>query len=153
MTRPQILLTKYETIRTMKGFGDFVREYIEETASAETGTAELQDDRYVELSQKGELRCIAVVDDGVLAGAAVLLVTKSQHYPFPIIATESLYLRKPWRKGRLGLDLLGAMKALAVREGSPGLTFMAPPGGKLDRICRVLKMPLIRNLYWCACDE
>ncbi len=153
MNDPQILLVRYGTLVSMTGWPALVREYIDETADAELPNPGPQDDRYLELEDRGELRTIAVVAGEELVGYAQLLVLPSQHHPFPVVSTDSLYLRKPWRKGRLGLDLLGAMRATAKREGAPGLTFMAPPGSRLDRICKALKMPLLRHCYWCSADE
>lgn len=148
MSKPQILLVSYATLITMKGWDEFVSEYIEETADPELPSPGAQDERYLELDANGDIRVIAVVDDEELVGVAILLIAKSQHYPFPIVSTDSIYLRKPWRHGRTGIDLIGAMKALAKRIGSPGLTFMAPPDGKLDRLCKALGAKHIRNCWW-----
>ena len=86
-------------------------------------------------------------------GAAALLVTQSQHYPFPLVGVDAFYLRKAWRRGRTGLDLLGCAKAVAAKEGAPGFTFMAPPGSAFDKLCDRLGMTHTHNCYWCKCDE
>ena len=143
----------FSELYATKGFQEWVDEYIEETAHPDIGAAQAQIDRYEELEAKGQLRCIAITDDGLLVGGAVLLVTQSQHYPFPLVAVESFYLRKDWRRGSTGLHLLGGVKAVAAHEGAPGFTFMAPPGGPLDRLCHLRGMRHTHNTYWCKCDE
>lgn len=148
-----INLCSAPTVLSAKGFDDWMREYIEETANPVIGKAEAQVERYLGLDREGKLRCIAVFDDMELAGMAVLYVTESGHYPFPMIGIDAIYLRKAWRKGRLGLDLWGAVKALVKREGAPGFPVMAPPGSNLDRLCKAFKLVPTHNTYWCPCDE
>lgn len=147
-------LTSFEKLVSVPGYDDLVREYIEETASAAVPYPGEQRDRYRSLDADDRLRCVAVIaKGGELAGLAILLVTQSQHYPYPVIGIDSLYLRKPWRRGRVGLDLLGSVKAVAVKEGAPGFLIMAPPGSPLDRICTARRYPKTHNCYWCNCNE
>ena len=137
----------------LDGWTDWVTEYINETANPVIGAAEAQVSRYAALDKDGQLRCVAVLDDGRLVGAAALLVTQSQHYPFPLVGVDAFYLRKAWRRGRTGLDLLGCAKAVAAKEGAPGFTFMAPPGSAFDKLCDRLGMTHTHNCYWCKRDE
>ena len=147
-------LVSFERLSSCPGYDDLVREYIEETASAVVPYPGEQRSRYLGLDKENRLRCIAVMTDGgLLAGLAILLVTQSQHYPFPMIGIDSLYLRKPWRKGRTGLDLLGGIKAVVAKEGAPGFPIMAPPGSPLDRICRARRYSKTHNCYWCNSNE
>lgn len=125
-------------------------EYIAETASEAVPQPGAQCSRYETLDDQGALVCLGVVDGERLAGVAMLLVHRSSHYPFPIVATDAIYLRKPWRKGALGLELLRAMKGAAIAEGAFGLTFQAPPGSQLDKLCGALGMTHTHNIYWCA---
>lgn len=128
------------------------REYIEETANKDVPSPGAQAARYFELEARGALVCLAVLDGGRLAGLAVLAVLSSQHYPFPIVSTDAVFIRRKWRKGALGLRLLRAMGKTAAELGSPGLTFQAPPGSTLDRLCSAMGMTHTHNLYWCAHD-
>lgn len=143
----------FNELYDVDGWTDWVTEYINETANPAIGAAEAQVSRYAALDKDGQLRCVAVLDDGRLVGAAVLLVTQSQHYPFPLVGVDAFYLRKAWRRGRTGLDLLGCAKAVAAKEGAPGFTFMAPPGSAFDKLCDRLGMTHTHNCYWCKCDE
>ena len=67
------------------GFGALVCEYAEETANPAIGEAVPQMEKYYDLDREGKIRVIRVCDDGQLVGAAVLLLTVSQHYPFPMV--------------------------------------------------------------------
>ena len=73
----------------LDGWADWVTEYINETANPAIGAAEAQVSRYAALDKDGQLRCVAVLDDGRLVGAAALLVTQSQHYPFPLVGVDA----------------------------------------------------------------
>ena len=135
------------------GFGALVCEYAAETANPSIGEAFPQMEKYYELDREGKIRVIRVRDDGQLVGAAVLLLTVSQHYPFPMVGVDSLYLRQNWRKGSTGLKLLAMIKAEAKSLGAPGLPLMAPPDSPLDKLCRLKKLVHTHNCYWCPCDE
>lgn len=148
-----INLCSFGTIRTAVGFDELVDEYIAETANPVIGEAGCADDRYFDLELSGKLRCIGVFEGNLVVGAAILLVEHSQHYPFPIIGLDAVFIRKQWRRGRNGLDLLGAIKALVKREGAPGFPVMAPVGGKLDRLSKALGLVQTHNTYWCPCHE
>lgn len=137
----------------MEGWDEWEAEYIEETANPAIGSAGAQLDRLRDLDKKGQLRCLALTEETTLIGAAILLLTQSQHYLFPLIAVESIFLRKAWRKGSTGLHMLGCIKAMAKHEGAPGFTFMAPPGTALDRLCQLRGMTHTHNCYWCKSDE
>lgn len=130
-------------------FDDYVAEYAEECEDENIATPMISLERYTELDKAGHLRCIGVFDGDVLAGLTVLHIAQSQHYDFPLVGVDSFYLRKPWRKGRIGLDLLGAMKAVAIKEGAPGLPIMAPVGSKLERLCHLLGLPQTHSAFWC----
>lgn len=139
----------FEEFYTSKGFAEWQSEYIEETANTNIGVASGQIARYLELEAKGQLLCMAALDGEELVGGVILLVTQSRHYAFPMIGVDSFYLRKPWRKGDIGLRLMRFVKETAVKEGAPGFMFMAPPDGPLDRLCRLRGMAHTHNAYWC----
>lgn len=130
-------------------FDAYVDEYAAECGNETIGKPTAMIDRYQALDKEGVLRCIGVFDGEILAGLSVLVVSESQHYSFPLIGIDSFYLRKPWRRGRNGLDLLGAMKAVAVREGAPGLPIMAPVGSQLERLCILLGFTQTHAAFWC----
>ena len=132
------------------GFKDWCQEYADELANPFLPAPGAQIENWKDWDKEGRLRCIAVFDTGVLAGLIILLVSRSGHYPYPVIGLDSFYLRKPWRKGRLGLDLWGAAKAVAKREGAPGFCVMAPPGSKLEKLCELKGMPFTHKAFWCA---
>lgn len=50
----------------LDGWTDWVTEYINETANPAIGAAEAQVPRYAALDKDGQLRCVAVLDDGAL---------------------------------------------------------------------------------------
>lgn len=151
-------MLKYEFMEpdrlfAFRGWDDLVREYIEETANPAIGAAEPQFDRYRELYAAGRLKLIAASDEGEICGVAALLAVPTQHYPFPIVSTEAVFLRKPWRKGYCGLHLLRLMKVAAEDMGSPGLTFQAPPGSQMDKVCERLGMTHTHNIWWWGKDD
>lgn len=145
----ELRLVPFSEAASNPSFYDYVAEYVEECGDENIGQPAVQIERYKELDEQGCLRCIGVFDGEVLAGLSILLVTKSQHYSFPLVGIDSIYLRKPWRHGRTGLDLLGAMKAVAKREGAPGLPVMAPVGSKLERLCRSMGLSQTHSAFWC----
>lgn len=142
-------LVPFSEVAQNPSFNDYVTEYAEECGNDLIAKPSIDIDRYLDMDRSGQLRCIGVFDGSVLAGLSVLVVTQSQHYDFPLVGVDSFYLRKAWRKGRHGLDLLGAMKAVAVKEGAPGLPIMAPVESKLERLCRLLDLPQTHCAFWC----
>jgi hypothetical protein len=149
----EIRHTTFEELFHAEGFRELVDEYSSETANKAIGDPQVQFDRYRKLEYTGSLYCIAAFDEKKVVGAVGLLVAESQHYPFPIVAVESFYLRKAWRKGRTGLRLLKEIKQTAWTLGAPGCSFMAPPETPLDKLCQCLDMTHTHNAYWCKCDE
>lgn len=142
----------FEELFHTEGFKELVDEYTEETANKAIGTPAAQFDRYRLLEEHGILYCVAVLEANKVVGVAVLLTALSQHYAFPIVAVESFYLRKAWRKGRTGLKLLKEVKKTTYELGAPGCSFMAPPDSALDHLCSLLGMTHTHNAYWCKCD-
>ena len=143
----------FEELYAHPEWSDWVKEYVKETANPVIGIADAQVDRYRETYAAGRLRCLKAVDGEHLAGAAMLCVTVSHHYPFPIIGLDALYLRKSWRKDGNGLALMREIRRSVAEEGAPGCPVMAPPNSRLDRICQAYRMPHTHNCYWMACDE
>lgn len=143
----------FHELALTNGFGAFVCEYRDETANPAIGEAGPQMEKYYELDKEGRLHVIRVCDDDHLAGAAVLLVTPSQHYPFPLVGVDSIYLRKPWRKGGTGLRLLAMIKGQAQALGAPGFPIMAPPESPLDKLCKLKGFSHTHNCYWVSADE
>ena len=139
----------FAELASRNGFVDVVREYAEETKNPAIAEPSVQFDRYAELDEQGLLRFVAAMDGGRLVGLLVVAVTPSQHYGFPIVAVESIYLRKVARRGAAGLELLGCAKAIARAEGAPGFTIMAPPGSALDRVAGALGLVNTHKAYWC----
>lgn len=149
----EIRRTTFEELYRAEGFQELVDEYIGETANKNIGDPKAQFDRYRMLEYGGSLYCIGAFDEGRPVGVAAIQVSYSQHYPFPIAAVESFYLRKAWRKGRTGLRLLREIKALTRQLGAPGCVFMAPPDSSLDKLCSRLGMSNTHKAYWCKCHE
>lgn len=149
----EIKHTTFEELFHMEGFKELVEEYSAETANKAIGSPMVQFDRYRQLEYTGSLYCVVALDKAKVVGVAGLLVAQSQHYAFPIVAVESFYLRKAWRKGRAGLRLLKEIKETTWKLGAPGCSFMAPPDSSLDHLCSLLGMTHTHNAYWCKCDE
>ncbi len=131
-------------------FRAWVDEYIEECRNDNVAVPGFFEEKYRAAEAAGTLRTIVATDGERLAGAAWLQVTKAAHYNFPLVAVDGFYLRKAWRKGRIGLDFLKAAKEAAKAEGAPGLVFMAPPDSTLDKLCVRLGMTNTHKAYWCA---
>lgn len=129
-------------------FAPLLDEYIEETANPIIGKAEAQIERWREAAADGRLKCIGAFDGDEIAGMILLLVSPSAHYAFPMVAVESIYLRKPWRKGLNGLRMLNLAKRVVRELGSPGFVFMAPPGSTLEKICERLGAANTHKAYW-----
>lgn len=144
-----IRLTTFRELQKHKDFLALCDEYIEECSDAAIGAPCVQKARYQELELQGVLRCIGVFDGDSLAGLSVLTVNQSQHYSFPLIGIDSIYLRKPWRRGRTGLDLLGSIKAVAKKEGAIGVPIMAPKRSKLEKLCERLGLAQTHSAFWC----
>lgn len=132
------------------GFEAWCQEYAEELSNPLLPNPGPQIENWKDWDKEGRLRCVVVLDGDVLAGLIILLVSRSGHYPYPVIGLDSFYLRKPWRRGRTGLDLWGAAKAVVKREGAPGFCVMAPPGSKLEKLCELKGMPFTHKAFWCA---
>lgn len=131
------------------GWTPWLNEYIEECGNENIAQAQAQVERYKKLAQAGTLKCIGVFDGELMVGLAMMTVNPTQHYDFPLIGVDAIYLRKPWRQGVTGLRLLRAMKALTIREGAPGFSVMAPPDSKLDHLCERLGFYQTHKAYWC----
>ena len=132
--KPTIEVCSFERLRRHKDWDALVREYIAETAVDSMGSPSVQDEQYL--------------DGDRLAGLLFLTVSKHRHYARPLMAVDAIYLRRPWRKGRIGLDLIGAARALAAREGAQGLVLTAIPGSPLDRLAPKIGMVLTHHAYW-----
>lgn len=133
------------------GFCELVAEYARETSSTEIAEPKVQFERYHQLDEAGVLRFLGVFDREKLVGCAILTINETQHYDFPLVAVESIYLRKDYRRGRAGLKLMRLIKDTVVLVGAPGCTFMAPPSSALDSLCSLLGMVHTHNCYWCRC--
>lgn len=140
----------FEELYQHPDFRLWVDQYVEECRNDKIAVPDFYVEKYREKESAGILRTLIAKDGSHLAGAAWLLVTPAAHYDFPLVSVDGFYLRKPWRKGFNGVNFLQAAKAVAIREGSKGLVFMAPPGSKLDRLCSVLGMVNTHKAYWCA---
>ncbi len=131
-------------------FQTWVDEYIEECRNDNVAVPGFFAEKYRAAEEAGVLRTIIVTEGDRLAGAACLQVTKAAHYDFPLVAVDTFYLRKEWRKGCTGIKFLKAAKEVAAAEGSQGLVFMAPPESTLDKLCAKLGMVNTHKAYWCA---
>lgn len=127
---------------------EFVAEYIAETANPSIPSPGQQSTRYEALEKEGRLRILWAREGDRLWGVAALVVADSGHYPFPLVATDAIYVRKAYRKYGVGLPLIHRMKEEAKRLGAPGLTFQAPPGSMLDRIIPRIGGVHTHNFYW-----
>ena len=129
-------------------FQTWVSEYGEECRAEGIGNPGFYPEKYADADKTGQLRILAALDGARLAGAAALRVTEAAHYDAPLVSTDAIYLRHPWRKGGTGLRLLRAMRDLAGKEGAHGLVFMAPPGSSLDKLCERLGATNTHKMYW-----
>ena len=133
----------------MPGLQSLIEEYANETGNPAIGKPDVQMSRYFDLYEKGLLRVITAAEDGKLVGLVALVVSPSQHYGFPIVSVESIFLSKAYRKGALGLKLLATAKSVAKKEGAPGMAIMAPPGSSLDKLCQRFGYVNTHKAYWC----
>lgn len=130
------------------GWTEWVDEYKEELSTADIPAA-FQPDFYLPLEEKGALTGVAAFDEGVLVGLAGCVVERSGHHPYPIVMLNSLYLRKEWRRGALGLRILARLQKLVASLGAPGFTTTSAPGTSYDDLCKRLGMTHVNNLWWC----
>lgn len=136
-------------VTAMPGLQSLIEEYAEETGNPAIGKPEVQMSRYFDLYEKGLLRVITATEDGGLVGLVALVVSPSQHYGFPVVSVESIFLKKAYRKGSLGLKLLDTARSAAKDAGAPGMAIMAPPESPLDKLCRRLGFVNTHKTYWC----
>lgn len=135
------------------GFAGCVKEYVE---CAPVPGAGLNQERYEELSRQGNLEVFRFVkrlrNDGgkqwdSLLGFMMLVLTKSSHYPQGILTTDSLFIRKDYRRYGGFEHLMGAARNAARGLGLPGFTIQAPKGSVLDRIL-LHQGPELYHIFW-----
>lgn len=148
-----LLLVKYTQLVTAPGWDELVEEYVREASDPAMGAPRVNDEAYIEASERGEVECIGVFAGERIVGVAIVRFADHPHYEHPIAAADALYLMKAYRRGAVGLNLLGAMRALAARRGATGLVFTAPPDTAFDRLCGRLGMKHTHNAYWFAVNE
>ena len=143
----------FEELTRTPGFSSCVKEYVE---CAPVAGAGLNRELYEELNREGRLEVFRFVrcsrdDDGkprpYLLGFMVLLLTKSSHYPKGILSTDSIFVRKDYRKYGGFARLLGAARNAARGLGLPGFTIQAPKDSTLDRVMQHYGPELYR-IFW-----
>lgn len=137
----------------LKGTADFdewVKEYAEETTDSHIPVSGLQAEFYDEKDAEGVLFPVCAYDGGKVVGVAGLVVSRSGHYPFPIVSLDTFYLRKAWRQGSAGLRFIRALKKRAAELGAPGFVVTAHPGSAWDKLCERQGMTHLNNLWWCS---
>lgn len=141
-----------ELTRT-RGFAICVKEYAE---CAPVPGAGINYELYEQLSRLGKLEVFRLIKRAhtesekpwdYLVGFMGLVLTKSSHYPQGILTTDSLFIRKNYRKYGGFERLLGAAKNAARGMGLPGFTLQAPRGSALDRILQH-QGPELYHIFW-----
>lgn len=140
----------YAELETSDGFQDLINEYTTEAATQVTPNAKPDSERYRLMTELGAIRMIGAFDGDKVVGLAGVVVAKTQmHSTAPICSIESFYLRKNWRKGPAGLQLLNGAKAIAKDAGAPGLLITTPKDSIFNALLGALGMSHIQNVWWC----
>ena len=75
-------------------------------------------DKYENLWKQGALKIVTVKNDGVLIGYIIYFITPHLHYQTCLTAVEDIYfLKKEYRKGRVGLKMFKFADALLKEQG------------------------------------
>lgn len=90
-------------------------------------------DAYQYMQDAGVLHMLGAYENDTLVGMVVILIASPPHYAGKLLATvETLFLSKPHRHGRAGVELIRAAESAAVKHGAQGLYISAPSGGRLE---------------------
>lgn len=135
-------------MRASIGFAQTVDEYMEEFVNDAPGTPAPNLSAYEVAEDAGELVCLGSYANGELVGGCLLSVRYSPHYSKPIVTVDALFLRKKFRQGTRGYQLLCKAQAEAKALGAPGLCISATPGSSLDRLCEITGWVEARKVYF-----
>jgi GNAT superfamily N-acetyltransferase len=114
-----------------------LRDEYEAEASRDHALRGREPDRegYAALVQAGLMAVLGAFVDGRLVGVATVLFSPVLHAGGKLIAvTETLFVRRAYRAGGVGLRLLRAAEAVAAEHGAEGLYVSAPADGVLERV-------------------
>jgi len=111
-----------------------VVEYEQESANPELGRYDWQAPIYRALEEEGKLHIVAAYNGGKLVGFATAITSILPHCGKLIASTESLFVSKEQRKGRLGMNLVEELEYLAKQNGAMALFLTAPVNGALGKL-------------------
>src|SRR5574343_1976762 len=134
----EIKLITYQELTELNGFDAAVSAYALECSMPEIGQAQESRAIYTAMSDMGKLHVIAAVNDGLLVGFVLLLVSELPHYSGRLIATtESFFVLESERKGGTGAKLIQKAEDVANELGSVALLLSAPAGGALEKVAPI----------------
>jgi GNAT superfamily N-acetyltransferase len=92
---------------------------------------------YAKLDAEGALFTVGAIDQGELIGYSANFVSPAMHYRhLSMCQNDVLFVAKPYRSGRLGLQLIAATEAEAKRRGAGMMLWHAKEGTALDKLLR-----------------
>lgn len=101
-------------------------EYAEECSLPELGDVCAQRDLYDRMEANGAMQSFGVYASGALVGFAAVLVYIVPHYGKTVGATESIFIAREHRKGKLGTELRKTIKEFAKSRGCVAFLWSAP---------------------------
>ena len=135
-------------------WGPLAQEYYDECASNPVRAAPSLDmDKLHAMEDCGVARVLGVyverTDGRYLVGAAYFILGPSLYEADKIDAVcEFIFVRKAWRRGSLGLRLMREIESRAAEQGARGVTYSAPVGGPLVRLCAALGMKRTHEVFF-----
>lgn len=119
------------------GFKEIFEDYTQECGNPVIGKTEPNREIYRGLYVKGMLRCGCAEIEGKAVGGVYVTIYEVPHYKGSRVASiESIFLKKEFRKGTTGLNLIRWAKKIAKECGCSMLFINAPKGSTLEKIGR-----------------
>lgn len=117
------------------GFKEIFEDYTQECGNPVIGKTEPNREIYRGLYVKGMLRCGCAEMDGKAVGGVFLTLYEHLHYKGSKVANiDGIFLKKEFRKGATGLEIINWAKRIAKDSGCSVLTLSAPKGSTLEKI-------------------
>lgn len=93
-------------------------------------------DRYLALEARGLLLPLAVfAEDEQMVGYSINIMVRHLHYDLVMAINDMLFVSKPHRRGRLGLQLIRATEATARAMGAKLMLWPAKERTNLAELC------------------
>lgn len=134
MSTTRVLGINSASLFELNQWSELLREYSEECSIPIIGEIEPQRDVYQAMEDIGVLKCFAAFVGYELIGFATVLLPILPHYGRKVATVESIFLRKRYRGGMVGAELMLSIEAMAKENGCSAILYSAPVGGNLEAI-------------------